>query len=88
MLQRYFGDREAVACGSCDVCLAKKRRSKGDAEQLSRTIIELLREGQLDVRELCREIKIDPERVAAMVDKLKEEGKISAAISGKLIINE
>lgn len=88
MLQRYFGDNEAVACGSCDVCLAEKRRSKGDAEQLSRTIIELLREGQLDVRELCREIKIDPERVAAMVDKLKEEGKISAAISGKLIINE
>ena len=88
MLQRYFGDDEATDCGVCDVCLQNRRRERNDSDQLSISIMELLRRGEMDVRELCREIKVDPERVALAVDKLKEEGKISASISGKLIINE
>ena len=88
MLQRYFGDDEATDCGVCDVCLQNRRRERNGSEQLSISIMELLRRGEMDVRELCREIKVDPERVALAVDKLKEEGKISASISGKLIINE
>lgn len=88
VLQRYFGDDKAVACGSCDICLAERHRNKELGEQLSESIISLLREQPLTVRELCREIKTDPERVAAAVDKMKEEGKISTSISGKLIINE
>ena len=88
VLQRYFGDDKAVACGSCDICLAERRRNKELGEQLSESIISQLREQPLTVRELCREIKTDPERVAAAVDKMKEEGKISTSISGKLIINK
>ena len=88
MLQRYFGDDEATDCGVCDVCLQNRRRERNGSDQLSISIMELLRRGEMDVRELCREIKVDPERVALAVDKLKEEGKISASISGKLIINE
>ena len=86
ILQRYFGDDQAEACGSCDVCLANKRRQRIDAEQIVTSIVELLQGKPMDVRELCRHIKVDPERVATVVDKLKEEGKISALISGKLII--
>ena len=86
ILQRYFGDDQAEACGSCDVCLANKRRQRIDAEQIATSIVELLQGEPMDVRELCRHIKVDPERVATVVDKLKEEGKISALISGKLII--
>ena len=86
ILQRYFGDNKAEACGSCDVCLAARRRQRIDAEQIATSVIELLKNESMDVRELCRHIKVDPERVAAVVDKLKEDGKISASISGKLII--
>ena len=86
ILQRYFGDDQAEACGSCDVCLANRRRQRNDAEQIAKSIMELLQGEPMDVRELCRHIKVDPERVASAVDKLKEEGKISALISGKLII--
>ena len=86
ILQRYFGDDQAEACGSCDVCLANKRRQRIDAEQIATSIVELLQGEPMDVRELCRHIKVDPERVATVVDKLQEEGKISALISGKLII--
>ena len=88
ILQRYFGDNKAVTCESCDICLAERRRNKEQEEQLSESIISLLSGQSLTVRELCREIKSDPERVAAAVDKMKEEGKISTSISGKLIINE
>ena len=88
MLQRYFGDDDATDCGVCDVCLQNRRRERNGSEQLSISIMELLRRGDMDTRELCREIKVDPERIALAVDKLKEEGKISASISGKLIINE
>ena len=88
MLQRYFGDDDATDCGVCDVCLQNRRRERNGSEQLSISIMELLRRGEMDTRELCREIKVDPERIALAVDKLKEEGKISASISGKLIINE
>ena len=86
ILQRYFGDNKAEACGTCDVCLAARRRQRIDAEQIATSVIELLKNESMDVRELCRHIKVDPERVAAVVDKLKEDGKISASISGKLII--
>ena len=88
VLQRYFGDTEASACGTCDVCLATKRREKSDGKALSESILRLLSREPMNVKELCRELKHSPEKVIAAVDKLKADGKISAQISGKLIIIE
>ena len=88
VLQRYFGDTEASACGTCDVCLATKRREKSDGKDLSESILHLLLREPMNVKELCRELKHSPEKVIAAVDKLKADGKISAQISGKLIIIE
>ena len=88
ILQKYFGDTEATECGICDVCLAKRRSRRINEEELKQTILQLLSQQQMDVRELCHNIKLEPERVAEVVDKLKEEAKISASISGKLIIIE
>lgn len=88
VLQCYFGDTEASACGTCDVCLATKRREKSDGKALSESILHLLSREPMNVKELCRELKHSPEKVIAAVDKLKADGKISAQISGKLIIIE
>ncbi|MBO5398775.1 MAG: RecQ family ATP-dependent DNA helicase [Alistipes sp.] len=88
VLQRYFGDQKATACGTCDVCLAAKRREKSDGKALSESILDLLSREEMNIKELCRELKHSPEKVIAAVDKLKAEGKISAQISGKLIIIE
>ncbi|MBO4993478.1 MAG: RecQ family ATP-dependent DNA helicase, partial [Alistipes sp.] len=88
VLQRYFGDHKATACGTCDVCLAVKRREKSDDKALSESILDLLSREEMNIKELCRELKHSPEKVIAAVDKLKAEGKISAQISGKLIIIE
>ena len=88
VLQRYFGDQNTTACGTCDVCLAAKRREKSDGKALSESILNLLSREEMNIKELCRELKHSPEKVIAAVDKLKAEGKISAHISGKLIIIE
>ena len=88
VLQRYFGDHKATVCGTCDVCLAAKRREKSDGKALSESILDLLSREEMNIKELCRELKHSPEKVIAAVDKLKAEGKISAQISGKLIIIE
>ena len=86
-LQRYFGDTEAVPCGVCDVCLAQKRNRRDEAT-VREEILSLLREESLSTRELCHKMKHNPERVATLIDKMIAEGKISASISGKLIIIE
>ena len=57
-------------------------------QSLQESIAYHLREEEMTVRELCHKIKNDPERIAAAVDKMLAEGKISASISGKLIIIE
>ena len=88
VLQRYFGDDDATPCGVCDVCLAARRRQRNDAESLRESILALLREEELSVRELCHKIRREPDHIAAEVDKMLSEGKISATISGKLIIIE
>ncbi len=88
VLQRYFGDDDATPCDVCDVCLAARRRQRNDAESLRESILALLREEELSVRELCHNIRHEPDHIAAEVDKMLSEGKISATISGKLIIIE
>lgn len=87
-IQRYFGDNEALECGVCDICLAKRRRSKVDAEQLRNSILHFLRQEPLSTREIGRKIKTDPQIIAQVIDKLSAEGKISTESSGKLIIIE
>lgn len=88
IVQRYFGDNEAQPCGICDVCLAKRKRAKNDANTLCDTILHLLSKEPLDAREISRQIKADLQTVAASIDILKAENKISATSDGKLTIIE
>lgn len=88
VIQRYFGDEEATPCGVCDVCLEQRRRRKNDQKSLADTILHLLTKEPLTARELCREIKSDQQAIASAIEQLQQDGKISASIGGKLIINE
>ena len=88
VIQRYFGDKEATPCGVCDVCLENRRRQKSDAGNLRTTILHLLANEPMSARELCHEIKAEPKLIASVVEQLQQDGKISASIGGKLIINE
>ena len=88
VIQRYFGDQEATPCGVCDICLEQRRRRKSGQTNIADTIIHLLGKEPLTTREICREIKAEPELIASVIEQMQREGKISATISGKLIINE
>lgn len=88
LIQHYFGDSQAQECGVCDICLAKRRRAKNDTIELSNTILRLLAQESLTAREIGRQVKADPQTIAATIDKLIIEGKISDTSSGKLIINK
>lgn len=88
VMQQYFGDSEAMTCGVCDVCLQNKRRSHTDRKTLVNTILHTLKSNSMTTRELCREIKHDPQLIAQVVEELQQGGKISSSIGGKLIINE
>lgn len=88
VIQRYFGDQEATPCGVCDICLEQRRRKKSSQASIADTIIHLLGKESLTTREICREIKAEPELIASVIEQMQREGKISASISGKLIINE
>ena len=88
VIQRYFGDQDAQPCGICDICLAKRKRTKNDANTLCITILKLLSQESLEAREIGRQIKADPQLVAKAIDILKSENKISATSDGKLTIIE
>lgn len=88
VIQRYFGDQEATPCGVCDICLEQRRRRKSSQTNIANTITHLLGKEPLTTREICREIKAEPELIASVIEQMQREGKISATISGKLIINE
>ena len=88
VIQRYFGDQEATPCGVCDICLEQRRRRKSSQTNIADTIIHLLGKEPLTTREICREIKAEPELIASVIEQMQREGKISATINGKLIINE
>ncbi len=88
VIQRYFGDKQATPCGVCDICLEQRRRKRNDKTSISNTILHLLDKEPMTSRELCREIKADPEIIASAIETLQQEGKISTSIGGKLIINE
>ncbi len=90
VLQRYFGDGQAVDCGVCDVCLARRRRRRrrADGASLSALVAEALKAGPATARDLCRHMKCDPQTAASVIERMKSEGKISVGEGGKLIFIE
>ena len=85
VLQRYFGDGKAEDCGVCDICLAERRRARSSARDLAERAAEIIRAESVTARELCRRMKAEPDAVAATIDRMAAEGKISVAQDGKLV---
>lgn len=90
MLQEYFGDKEAVPCGVCDVCLERRRANNIDEshDNLEDRIRNTLISRALNIKELVTELALESSEVVEKVDKMVREGKISLSERGKLKINE
>ena len=70
----------------CDVCLRTRRGKESQAPVVER-IMALLRESELDIKELTSAMNVAPERVVDIVDKMVASQKISISKYGKLKIN-
>lgn len=86
LMENYFGDKEAAQCGVCDLCLERKRVSRG-TEAPRAEILNLLTGSPLHVKELIARFRCEPSQVIREVDALLAEGKISTLTDGKLAIN-
>ena len=93
-LQRYFGDEEPVPCGICDVCLARRRAAKagaaaapaapGDGDPLRRELLQRLADGPLEPRDLALDTAGSPERIAALLRRLLDEGTLRTRPDGRI----
>lgn len=90
LLERYFGCTDAEPCGVCDHCIARRRREKGRAAEpkaeLQLTILNLLSERELTTDELAMKLNVETPDLAAAIERLLAEKKISATNGGKLAI--
>ncbi len=90
LLERYFGCTDPALCGVCDHCIERRRREKSaPAEpqaQLQLKILNTLSEHELTTDELALRLNAGAADLAAAVEELLAEKKISATQGGKLAI--
>ena len=78
-IANYFGDTELEDCGSCDNCLAKKRKTLSSEEfTLIETFVIQSLGSQLQVNELLNRLKkYNKEKIWTVLDFLQSEQSIS-----------
>lgn len=86
VLQEYFGQKDASPCGVCDVCIASRKERASKAGFKERVLENLSAEG-VSSADLVRRMAAPPETVAAALDALAGEGKISVTADGLIVIN-
>ena len=86
VLQEYFGQKDARPCGVCDICLAHRKRGTV-GEGMAGEILKRIPAGGISPKDLAGQFAAAPEKVAAAVDALAAEGKISVMPNGLLVIN-
>ncbi len=90
LLERYFGCTDTRPCGVCDHCLARRRREKGRSAEpqaeLQVALLNLLSERDLTTDEVALKLNVETPDLAAAIERLLAEKKISATNGGKLAI--
>jgi ATP-dependent DNA helicase RecQ len=84
-LRRYFGEQRAEDCGVCDVCLARRKKTRPNRE-LSSAVLFALRGGGMSVKEIVAEIEADPDDVIEAIDELISKGTIAIDSTGRAFI--
>ncbi len=63
-LLRYFGENEAQVCGTCDVCLERKKLELGDEE---------FEQIEIEIKNCLKKQKMDSEALSSALPKRKKE---------------
>lgn len=73
LLMDYFGQREDIECGICDICLTNKKRRDSPSivvENIDRCLFALLRKGDVDVRDFTGAYRYDERTV--VIDRIRQ----------------
>lgn len=81
LLQRYFGQADAVPCGVCDVCLENKKAGR-TGTPLRQEIVSTLAHSPVTVKDIVSGFKADPKDVLAALDDLAAEGILATGSDG------
>ena len=89
LIQRYFGETDALPCGVCDICLRNRKQTAGTAgeETLRERILARLNREPQDVKSLVSQMQGDAGRILDEITRMLAEEKIMEDKSGKLRIN-
>lgn len=90
LLLAYFGEKNSVACGICDVCTGRNKPdvSTADFELYERKIQAVLRIEPLNQAELLEAFSPKKqEKVAEVINYLMEEGKLKQDADGKFYMD-
>ena len=85
-IQEYFGEVVDSDCGSCDVCIVRKK-DQNYTNTLPEKIKNTLRESSKNLKELVALIGGDSGKIVTEVDQLLSDSVISIDNVGKLRIN-
>lgn len=75
-LMRYFGQKESTPCGICDICLQKKKSSHTDKKEIRESILNVLRQKDMELKELVRSSQQDEKQVIRQIRALLDENLI------------
>lgn len=86
MLLAYFGEKEAPACGQCDVCLNQNSRQIPDGKftGIEKKILMLLQKTALTPLELCRKMYESETEILEVVRQMIDRALLSYDSRGKL----
>lgn len=78
MLLYYFGERNEHNCMRCDVCVAKHASGlkRGEYEELSRQVMELLADGAYHSVELLNSLQVNRDKLDRVVEMLLREEQL------------
>ena len=77
-LVAYFGEKDSVRCGKCDVCLNRNRTqlSEWEFDELLERIKPLLKQTPISIEELTQTTDIQEEKLIKIIRWLLDNGKI------------
>ncbi len=77
VILEYFGEEPARACGTCDTCRAARRHSRPERTESDEELIKQLAAEEIELRELVKRSKLNPERAVGIVRRLLDSGDLT-----------
>ena len=71
-LQKYFGEEGADRCGQCDICLAQRKKSEWDDEDIQDVIFSALADSPLLMNELISNAGLPQKEAIELIDSIEE----------------